>query len=547
MKYGEQFEKESVPQWSLHNIDYNSLKHYIKVHTTRDQATAIAIPGQPNTALSKFEDEFYSELCRQHDRVDLFVLSKADEISRRLQHLSGQIHRLILRCATSGTGRMPFKRQQRFAKYEQILLRCGDDIQSLQRFISAQAVAFRKILKKYKKWTGSSALGARFREGVLSNPKSFTKRDFSQVRSQHDDLLRTLHAALPPSGLSLPEPETDPERPPTTSLSPGGTLVAEEPRAAPATGYWNEYECGSEAGDFQGDNEEDGYAIYIDPNADEGFPGMKALGKFFSTPIITKITGWVSSPEPAGEPDLERGPLLFDSRNAHGHPHSTTHNHTTTYGSIPTPPESASSYFTSPPGGLAAAGVSASPGTALGTDTDLDDDHPSSSSPHSYNRHYQRLVRSGRADSVTARGYTGSSASSTADDNFPPGYRAYYAARHDSSSSTTPFPSVTEQRMARDRDRALVLATWGCFSTALVLTGIAGVLVIAGKHKMQLEVDAGVTVGIMTSLGLATAGLCVANAREEKVMAMLGVYLAFVVVCVVDGILLVFVVGNTGI
>ena len=55
------------------------------MHTSRDQATAIAIPGRPNTALLKFEDDFYSELCGQHDRVDLFVSSKADEIARRLR------------------------------------------------------------------------------------------------------------------------------------------------------------------------------------------------------------------------------------------------------------------------------------------------------------------------------------------------------------------------------------------------------------------------------------------------------------------------------
>lgn len=69
----------------LENIDYNSLKHHIKAHTTKDQATAIAIPGRPNAALTKFEDDFYDELCRQHDRVDLFVSSKADEIARRLR------------------------------------------------------------------------------------------------------------------------------------------------------------------------------------------------------------------------------------------------------------------------------------------------------------------------------------------------------------------------------------------------------------------------------------------------------------------------------
>lgn len=72
----------------LDNIDYNALKHHIKVHTTRDQASAIAIPGHQDTALAKFEDELFLELCRQHDRVDLFVTSKADELSRRLRKAS---------------------------------------------------------------------------------------------------------------------------------------------------------------------------------------------------------------------------------------------------------------------------------------------------------------------------------------------------------------------------------------------------------------------------------------------------------------------------
>lgn len=69
---------------SSDNIDYNALKHEIKVHTTRDQAAAIVIPGHQDPALQKFEDRLYLELCRQHDRVDLFVSTKADEISRRL-------------------------------------------------------------------------------------------------------------------------------------------------------------------------------------------------------------------------------------------------------------------------------------------------------------------------------------------------------------------------------------------------------------------------------------------------------------------------------
>jgi hypothetical protein len=61
MKFGEQLERESVPEWNLRmihssslaklhyinqlslyadNLKCNSLKHEIKLHTTRDQATA---------------------------------------------------------------------------------------------------------------------------------------------------------------------------------------------------------------------------------------------------------------------------------------------------------------------------------------------------------------------------------------------------------------------------------------------------------------------------------------------------------------------------
>jgi hypothetical protein len=67
------------------NVDYNRLKNLIKVNTTRDQARALAIPGQADTALQKFEDLFFNDLCNEHDRPDLFVKSKVDEINCRLR------------------------------------------------------------------------------------------------------------------------------------------------------------------------------------------------------------------------------------------------------------------------------------------------------------------------------------------------------------------------------------------------------------------------------------------------------------------------------
>jgi hypothetical protein len=61
------------------------LKNLIKVHTTEDQGRGILIPEQSNIASKEVEDLFLNELSNQHDCVDLFVKSKADEICRRLR------------------------------------------------------------------------------------------------------------------------------------------------------------------------------------------------------------------------------------------------------------------------------------------------------------------------------------------------------------------------------------------------------------------------------------------------------------------------------
>lgn len=47
---------------------------------------------------------------------------------------------------------MSVKRREKFAKYDNQIERCGDDIRALQRFVAAQRTAFHKILKKYKVW-----------------------------------------------------------------------------------------------------------------------------------------------------------------------------------------------------------------------------------------------------------------------------------------------------------------------------------------------------------------------------------------------------------
>lgn len=59
------------------------------------------------------------------------------------------------------------KHQRRFTKYERELVRCGSDIHALERFVNAQAIAFRKITKKYKVRALSWLLGANIHQGNM--------------------------------------------------------------------------------------------------------------------------------------------------------------------------------------------------------------------------------------------------------------------------------------------------------------------------------------------------------------------------------------------
>ncbi|PON27524.1 SPX domain-containing protein [Trichoderma gamsii] len=305
MKYGVQLERESVPEWSLHNLDYNSLKHEIKVHTTRDQATALTIPGHQDTALRRFEDALFTELCNQHDRLDLFVTSKADEVSRRLEHTAANIRRFAAKShhLQADSPSVSLRYQRKFIKYERELLRCREDTQALSRFVNAQVVAFRKILKKYRKWTGSSSLSSRFNEEILSHPKSFTRRSFTDLQERHDEIERQLRHATPafsePSSPSSVDTPVAPSNQPSSSHRvafdplPPSCFDDTQPK------YWNEYDDGSDAG---GADEE--YAIYINPDQESTFPGLSYAQAIVSFPF-EKAKEWFGKPQTA-----ERQPLF---------------------------------------------------------------------------------------------------------------------------------------------------------------------------------------------------------------------------------------------
>ena len=156
----------------------------------------MTIPGHDNEtrALQTFEDEFIAELRDQHLRIDLFVQSKAGEVARRLIHLDKQVAQLKLRAPPFDATRVSVRRLEKYSRAEETALKAGEEIQCLTRFAKVQKTAFHKLLKKYKKWTGSSSLGIRFKTEVLDRPSSFSKRDFNPLLSQWNEVLAAVRA-----------------------------------------------------------------------------------------------------------------------------------------------------------------------------------------------------------------------------------------------------------------------------------------------------------------------------------------------------------------
>ncbi|KAF2840559.1 hypothetical protein M501DRAFT_930468 [Patellaria atrata CBS 101060] len=196
MKYGETLRQRSIPAWGHYNIDYDEIKHLIKQHTSPGGGKAVSIPGSGSTIEHEFESQLYKVLVDQHQRIQLFVRSKAGEIDRRLGHLQKQLVQIQSRVPIHIQGRITAKRLERYSKLEKDVLKVGEEIRSLSRFIGAQKIGFVKLLKKYKRWTGSDLLALRFNDEVLNKPTSFTNLDLGDTLDQWTDLLHTVRAAF---------------------------------------------------------------------------------------------------------------------------------------------------------------------------------------------------------------------------------------------------------------------------------------------------------------------------------------------------------------
>lgn len=311
---------------------------------------------------------------------------------------------------------------------------------------------------RLQKWTGSLTLGARFSENILSDPKSFTRRDFIPLRLRYDGILTALRNATSPfSEPSSPSSDGHPSfsRPGSSSQHPDVKVLPprqhryrqqQEQQQQQPLKYWNEYDDGSETG-----GPEENYAIYVDPGEGNFFPGIAYVHAVLSLPF-------------------EKVKQLFHPRRNREHQPLLSETRPSTYNS----------------------------NTTVNTDSDEE----------------------GYASSCEIPSH---------------GYAAHYA-----------FPSVGEQQLLRYRENVLLWATIGLYATSFALLAICGVLISTGRHKLRVEVDAAVTIGVAMSLFCSCSALGAALYRKDhlSIPYRIMVWSTFVASCILNGMLLILVMGN---
>jgi hypothetical protein len=221
MKFGETLYQRSVPKWSAYNVKYNELKHLIKQRTSAGAALPISIPSPSTSKWHDLETELYPVIRREHQDVSLFLRTKQGEIDRRLAHLEKQIN-AALRAVTNTDIDRPVSQARKYHKLVKEAEAIGDEIESLSRFAAVQKTAFRKILKKYRKWTGSTALQERLDRDVFST--GALQVDYAEYLQRLSKLTKIISNRLQAPMLTGQNGRTNGQRKRTLSQSNASTL-----------------------------------------------------------------------------------------------------------------------------------------------------------------------------------------------------------------------------------------------------------------------------------------------------------------------------------
>lgn len=143
MKFGTQILDKSVPEWKLHNIDYQQLKVGIRRCTTVREGQDPEF--RPNSIEDDPELRSLKKLFRsQFEMINVFISMKLKECSTRIVSIENYLTQLHLIKDEN-------KKLRRIKLINQHLDRCNLELQKLSRYLILQKIAVRKLFKKFLK------------------------------------------------------------------------------------------------------------------------------------------------------------------------------------------------------------------------------------------------------------------------------------------------------------------------------------------------------------------------------------------------------------
>lgn len=116
------------------------------------------------------------------------------------------------------------------------------------------------------------------------------------------------------------------------------------------------------------------------------------------------------------------------------------------------------------------------------------------------------------------------------------GYITHYAT----------IPSIKDQKNLRNREKLLFRACVVCFIAAFMFLIVAGILAVTGRRRMRAEVDAGVLTGVVASLFFGILAFACMLHRGDRLdwIHRSCVVVTFLTICLLDGLMLVFITEN---
>ena len=357
------------------NVDYNDIKRLIKQRTTSLDVKAVSIPGQSSSDSRDpdFERELYDILCSQHERIELFYKSKVTEIRGGLVQCSKELSPAETPSANAAPSdrRVAAQRRERRARREGEIRRIGQELEALSRYSAAQKTALLKLLKKYRKWTGSSTLESRITNDLFRKSSIFHGKEARALLGKYTKVLATVPSPSRPNTSTTVESITDafsiptlssatsvnetttPGRRPSTPFNQPTTLVdgpatalneappesARKPASrsakgkgrskqtkshrrqaatapplldAPATPrYWNEFDDADHAPESTAP-----YTIDVDPDTKDPLTELMSRVAGGTASAYSTMRGWfrgaAAGPHGAAPRDPERQPLAPD-------------------------------------------------------------------------------------------------------------------------------------------------------------------------------------------------------------------------------------------